>query len=304
MPRILYFCPDFPQPSGGIKTLYRHVCRLRDCGFDATIIHQRSGFRAAWHGYDAPVIWLEDRPTLDANDLWVLPEVMVDLARQTRSLPGQRVVIALSWAPAYNHLQPGERWQDLGIHQVLTKSPVIKEYLEWAMEIEVSLIPEFIDPALYHRDEAAKGDKVSFITRKDAAGPLLAATLQRKGAPFSDYEWMALRELNEVDYARHLRDSALFLTTTVQEGMHVSVLEAMASGCLVIGFSGIGGGVYMVGEGDGQNCILVENGNLPMLGEKLEAVIRELADQPDRYAHVIENAVKLGAGYPRPTKRI
>src|SRR5262245_31016929 len=126
MARILYFCPDFPQPSGGTKTLYRHVWRLRQLGFEAAIVHQRHGFTLTWHEYAAPVLWLEDRPTFGPADVCVFPEVMLDYIRQTQGFGGQRVVIALSWAPAYHRLRPGERWQDYGITQVITKSPLIK----------------------------------------------------------------------------------------------------------------------------------------------------------------------------------
>ena len=115
MSRILYFCPDFPQPSGGTKTLYRHVWRLRQLGFEAAIVHQRRGFVLTWHGYEVPILWLEDHPQFGQADICIFPEVMLDFIRQTQGFRGQRVVIALSWAPAYNRLRPGERWQDYAV---------------------------------------------------------------------------------------------------------------------------------------------------------------------------------------------
>ena len=86
MTRIFYFSPDFPQPSGGVKTLYRHVHRLRELGFNAAIVHQKHGFRAAWHRFDVPVVWLEDRPQFSAADVLVFPEVMADAVRQREDL--------------------------------------------------------------------------------------------------------------------------------------------------------------------------------------------------------------------------
>ena len=72
-----------------------------------------------------------------------------------------------------------------------------------------------------------------------------------------------LNELAEDQYAKELNTSKVFLATSSQEGMPTSTLEAMASGCIVVGFSGIGGNDYMMGEGENQNCILIENGNYP-----------------------------------------
>lgn len=304
MTHIFYFCPDFPQPSGGVKTLYRHVYRLRQLGYEAAIVHQRRGFSLTWHGYTVPVVWLEDRPRFGVEDILVFPEVMMDYMRQTQSFGGCRVVIALSWALDYARLRPGERWQDFGITQVMAKSPVVKRFLEWHMEIAVSLVDEFIDPVRYFPQPASKQPQVVYLTRKDNTGTWLQAVLTRKGGPLHAYQWLPLRNLDEDVYAQHLRDASVYLTTAMQEGMNVSVLEAMACGCLVVGYSGVGGNTYMVGQGTEQNCILVENGNLPLLGETLEQVLRDLADDPQRYDLIRNNAVATTQPYQDPVREM
>ena len=290
MRRIFYFCPDFPQPSGGTKKLYRHVHRLHQAGVEAAIVHQRHGFVLDWHAYRAPVIWLEDRPRFGADDILVFPEVMADLIRQTKDYAGQRVVIAMSWQPAYARLQPGERWQDFGVTHVMTTSPVIQRHLAWSMEIDVALVQEFIDPALYTCRPEAKRLQIAYLTRKDASGEWLRGVFARRQPDWHNWTWLPLRNLNEDVYAAHLRAATVYLATTLQEGMHVSVLEAMACGCLVAGYSGIGGQTYMAGSGPGQNCILVENGNLLELGQTLERLLPDLLRDPQGYAALIDRA--------------
>ncbi|MEZ4711219.1 MAG: hypothetical protein R3A44_28735 [Caldilineaceae bacterium] len=292
MSRIFYFCPDFPQPSGGVKTLYRHVARLRQCGFDAFVVHQRSSFQLSWHGIAAPVLYLADRPQFTPQDVWVLPEVMADFARQTKHFPGQRVVLVLSWAPAYARLQPGETWREVGVSHVLAKSPLVRDWLRWSMDADVTLIPEFVDPARYFYDPAPKQRQISYMTRKDSSGEVLRGILSRRGAPFDAFTWQPLRELAEEEYAAHLRQSILFLPTTTQEAMHASVLDAMACGCLVVGYSGIGGADYMIGEGAAQNCILVENGNLPALGRRLAEVLAAYHTDARQFAQIVHNGVE------------
>lgn len=300
MRRILYFCPDFPQPSGGIKTLYRHVDRLCQLGFDAYIVHQQHGFTLTWHDYQAPVIWLEDKPQFGPDDMCVFPEVMLDYIRQTQGFAGQRVVFALSWSPAYARLRPGERWQDYGITQVITKSPVVKRHLEWSMSIDVTLIGEYVDATRYVYEPRRKQPKVAYLTRKDASGEWLHGVLARRHASLAALIWQPLRNMPEETYAGHLREASVYLATTTQEGMNVSVLEAMACGCLVVGYAGVGGATYMAGTGEAQNCILVENGNLPLLGETLEAVLLKLVADPQCYASVIEQAVVSARRYQDP----
>ena len=301
MARIFYFCPDFPQPSGGIKTIYRHVCRLVELGYDAAVVHQKRDFRARWHGYQAPIIGLDDQPHFGADDLWVLPEVMADFARQTERFAGRRILLALSWDPTYTRLKPGERWQDLGINRIIAKSPTVQRFLKWSMDLDTVLIPDYIPPTLYYSEPSKKKQTISYLTRKDATGRWLRGIFIRKKVSATPWAWIPLHNLDEAAYAQQLRESAIYLPTTLQEGMHVSVIEAMACGCLVVGYHGIGGRDLMVGEGEGQNCILVENGDLLALGQTVEMVLKKLTDDPHAYAPIIQNALKTAALYQDPT---
>ncbi len=87
------------------------------------------------------------------------------------------------------------------------------------------------------------------------------------------------------------------MTTTLQEGMHVSVLEAMACGCVVIGYSGIGGADHMTGSDPGCNCLLVENGNLLELGRTAEDALCELNGDAGVYDNLRAEAVKTAKRY-------
>ena len=300
MSRILYFCPDFPQPSGGIKTLYRHVQTLVGMGFDAWIVHQKRPFQVTWHGYEAPTLWLSERPRFAPQDVLVIPEVMPQVMQQTARFSGERIVIALSWSPTYWNLPAGQTWSSYGIRRVITKSPLIKEYLGWSMGIEATLISEYVSPDRYFHSAAAKRPKISYLTRKERSAAWLHQVLSAKGEPFTGFEWMPLRELSEDEYARHLRETAVYITTNMQEGMNTSVLEAMACGCLVVGYSGVGGNVYMEPDGASQNCILVENANVPALGQILERVLRELAADPAAFDNVIGNGLETARSYQNP----
>lgn len=309
---IYYFCPDFPQPSGGTKTLYRHVWRLNQLGFQAAIVHQKSGFQLTWHDYLAPVLWLEEKPPFRPDDILIFPEVMIDTIRQTSHFQGTRVVFALSWLPQYSRLKPGERWQDHGIEHVITKSPTIQRHLAWSMEIESTLIPDFINPDLYFQPSSRDEDEqetnntkkniICYTTRKDQSGAWLQGILTRKGSPNTDFSWMPLREMNEPTYAANLRKASIYLATTLQEGMHVSILEAMACGTLVVGYSGIGGEDYMVGEGAQQNCILVENGNLLSLGMALEQVLIDITSEPKVYESIVRQGRQTAKQYQDPQR--
>jgi hypothetical protein len=289
---IFYFCPDFSAPSGGTKRLYRHVFQLNRLGLDAAILHHKRGFILTWHGYEAPVLWMEDQPVLGANDILVIPEGAPSFMEQTRHFENTRVVIALSWAYVYRNLPVEKTWRDYGITKAMTPSPFIKAFLEWSMDIDVSLIDDYVDPTKFFCDLKEKKKKITYTTRKNNMGDVLRGIFASKGGLLSRYEWTPLKDFSEEQYAAHLRESRLYLATSPEEGRNVSVLEAMASGCIVVGFSGLGGSDYMIGSGEKHNCLLVENGNYLALGKSLEQVGSELETDAHYHDSLVQNAIE------------
>jgi hypothetical protein len=297
MPRILYFCPDYPQPSGGTRCLYRHVAQLTRKGFDAHIVHAKRGFKLTWHGYDVSVLWLEDEFRISREDVMVISEGMTQIARQTKAVGCRRVMLPLSWAYIYPCLPPNEDWNSYGISQVLTPSPAIQRFVQWSMGLEATVVEEFVDTARYAYSARSKQDQIAYIARKSKHGDTLAMICQRKRGCFDPYRWVRLRDLPEQQYAAELVASRIFVATASQEGSNISALEAMSAGCIVVGFAGVGGHDYMCGAGPRQNCFLVENEDLGALGVALEGVVRQLAVDPRSLDGIVANAIATAARY-------
>jgi hypothetical protein len=296
--RIHYVCPDFASPSGGMRRMYRHVHHLVRQGFDAVLVHEKRPFVADWHGYRVPMAWLSDRPLLRAEDIVVSSESTPALLKHLEKAPCRRVVCALHWAPHHLKLKAGQSWRDFGVSDVITPSTVIAEYVRWAMGLSATVIPSYVDPALF--SPAEKTDSLVFMSRKDPAGGLLAGAFAGRG-----YAWHACDELPETEYAARLRAARIYLPPSTMEGFNASVLEAMACGCLVVGYHGIGGREFMRGEGPEQNCVLVENGDLPGFGTALEGVFARLKADPHAFDRVIANGLATAKGHldPEPEAR-
>jgi hypothetical protein len=289
MSRICYFCPDFALPSGGTKCLYRHVFQLNRLGCDAFIVHFKRGFKIVWHGYDVPVLWLDDWVRFSPQDVCVFPEGMTQMMKQSKSFNVHRVVIPLSWSYIYESLPPGEDWNDYGIVNVITPSRTTKEFVEWSMNIPTVLIKDYVDCGRFAYRPDRKIRKISYMSRK--SGDFLSGILKRKVGPLADYQWSRLLDLTEDQYAAELISSKVYLATGSREGANISVLEAMSAGCVVVGFSGIGGKDYMVAGGAEQNCVLVENDDLLALGRAVERVIEDLERDASHFDPLITNAI-------------
>jgi len=295
MSRICYFCPDFSLPSGGTKCLYRHVFQLNRLGCDAYIVHSKRGFKITWHGYDVPVLWLDDWVMFGPQDICVFPEGMTQMMKQSRDFNLCRVVVALSWSYIYERLPAGEDWSDYGIANVITPSRTTKEFVEWSMNIPTVLISDYVDGARFAYRPDRKIRKISYMSRK--SGDFLAEILRKKGGPPARYHWMRLLDLNEDQYASELVESRVYVASGSREGANISVLEAMSAGCVVVGFSGIGARDYMIAQGAAQNCVLVENGDLLALGRAVEGVVGHLERDADHFSPLIRNAVATASRY-------
>lgn len=290
MKKIYYFCPDFSPPSGGTKRLYRHVFHLNRHGFKAFIVHYKKGFKLTWHGFDVPVLWLEDNLNFKDEEVLVFPESMPSLMKQTKDFNCKRLVIALNWAYIFNSLPGEDNWNDYGVSMAITPSLVIKDFIQNSMSVDVTLIDSYINGEKFTYNPAVKKNKIVYLTRKDKTGETLRLIFKRKDNSLDTWEWTPLTDMNEDEYAVHLREAKIFLATSLQEGIPTSILEAMSSGCVVVGFPGVGGNDYMVGDGDKQNCIAVENGNLPELAKNLRQVLSEW----DKNNHIRELIIKNG----------
>jgi len=69
---IYYISPDLSRPSGGVRTIYRHVDALNDCGFDAAVLHTKRGFRCEWFANTTKLVYPPIE--LTSSDLLVVPE--------------------------------------------------------------------------------------------------------------------------------------------------------------------------------------------------------------------------------------
>lgn len=294
---IHYFCPDLSLPSGGVKILYNHVAMLNSAGASACIVHRKQDFELGWYDSDVPVKHLESGLALSPGDILVFPEAETSLIRSFCRFSCPKVVFAQSWAYIFPSLSVKENWKTYGIDAVLTICAYINEFVEWSMGIPATQVPVTIDPRLYFNEFAVKDPAIAYKARRSDEGMNLKRLAYSRGGPMRNLQWQALRNLGEEEYAQTLRRTRIFLALEREEGFNLSALEAMASGCLVVGYTGCGGRDFMIGEGERQNCLLVENGDLLGVAQALETVVERFHADPGSLEPIIANGVDTASHY-------
>ena len=98
--KLLYLCPDYVPPAGGIRVIYRHVDVLRQNGYEAFVVHERHGFRCRWFDNDTPVLGWSSRRS--GRDTSLLDRAGRHLRRGLRRVPRDRLFLHLHEQPSFD----------------------------------------------------------------------------------------------------------------------------------------------------------------------------------------------------------
>ena len=242
--KMWIFYPPLKAMSGGCMVLLQIARQLQALG--------RLGGLLYWEsppaGPDcAGLPWMRaGEASIVPSDTLLVPEgwpnaLVLGLKRGCRTL-----VYCQNWSYLFHGLEPGVRWRDLPVEFLAVSDPVA-----WHMEQVLGKRPPIIRPALdtrFFHPPASKPDgtlRIGFMPRKNKA---LAEQIRRifeERNPNAKVDWVPIHGLNRPGVAEVLRSCHVFLVTGFPEGCPLPPLEAMACGCLCVGFTGFGGWDYM-----------------------------------------------------------
>jgi len=277
--RLLFVCyPDTNHPIGGVKQIYRQVELLHKAGWNACVLQEQPGFRPDWFSSDAPVLDLatyKATPPSADTDLLVLPETW--LTNVPHYLPGIPKVI-FNQNAFYSFGLSGvcdNRTLDLYRHQdiraVVTVSNDSRNLLVEGCGIPAErcfALINGIDRQLFHAP-AVKHRRVVFLGRKHVDHARKVALMASQHPKLKDLSFQELPRMQHEEVANALKNALIFLSCGHPEGFGLPLAEAIACGCLVVGYHGLAGRDFAL-----PNMEVVEFGDLLGL---LKGVEQELA---------------------------
>lgn len=244
--RVFAACPDFSPPSGGIRQIYRLVDDLRlTLGIDARVLHQRSPFRCTWFEHATPISYEEDTE-ISPNDLIIYPETVTTAIATL--YPGVSKII-LNQSACYAFTFPENRHQVpdfivplpfefLGFLCVSAYNLALTAHA-FPGKRAARLRPVINQDRFHARD--LKRPQIAYMPRRNAEeSRYVLGALAQRGA-LTGFTVVPLDNLSEIETARVLRESSIFLSFGSLEGFGLPPAEAMACGCMTIGYHGMGG---------------------------------------------------------------
>ena len=241
--RIIFVCPPPTNMTGGTKMTYRHVEALAANGFDAYVQPYKDNSGPAWFEQTAPS--LHSGPYHPrSDDIVVLPEDIKLLFERFQKVPVRKVLFCQSQYYAAFGIGAYHTLADAGIDAAIATSGTILRFLrERFPTAAAGLIPYPIDNTVFRPRE--KRLQVCYMPRKR---PIEAAyiidRLRALHPELTNVPFVEISGLHEHRVAEIMGESAIFLSLAHLEGLPLTPLEAMASGCIVVGFTGVGGREY------------------------------------------------------------
>lgn len=269
---VYYLCCDNPAPTGGNKKTYHHVDILNRAGVDACVLHFERGFRYRQFENATRVSSLTEA-VLYAHDVLVVPEDLgpesVGFARGVRKvLFNQNAYYTFRNYPIDRdaptpYLAPE-------FLATLVVSDDSRQYLEYVFpSARVVRVHNAIDAERFAYDPSSKRPRVAFAMRKHPEDVQQVVSMLRYKGLLDGFELAPIANMTEAQVAETLRTSLLYLSFGYPEGCPLSVAEAMACGCVVVGYHGMGGRELF----DPGFSHPVENGEVVAFARAVERVI-------------------------------
>jgi glycosyltransferase involved in cell wall biosynthesis len=240
--RVIYPSPEVPTPVGGVRVLSHHVALLREAGIDAALWCPTPGFQYTWFDQNVPMLYGETLQ-LGADDLLVLPEPTVLPGRDPA--PGARKVIFNQ-----NHFLTYMTWPDPSGYPGWTPDPAVWTVSEESVEVlsrvhpelPVALVPNPIDAEVF-RPARWRSRSIAWMPRKRRVEAALLSQIFANDPRSAGVELREISNLPQAEVARILGDTSVFIALggPTGEGFGLPVAEALAAGCLVIGYPAGGG---------------------------------------------------------------
>lgn len=252
------------KPVGGIKVIYQHCILLRELGYEAYPVLM-GNYKGNFFGYDVEYKKYEDvEKNINADDVIVATEflpyqgLLFERARKILFLQnwiGLRVRL--------NEFDKNKSYKDIGYDEVITCSDFCSQYVTEEMHIESHTITNGIDLNIFRPNPSrqTKG-RILAMSRKNPKD--LEKIIRLIQA--SPYEIKVVDGLTQDELIIEYQKADIFLATGYPEGFSLPPLEAMACGCVVVGFTGGGGKEFMV---DNQTALIADDGDCEAVANKL-----------------------------------
>lgn len=277
--KIYYLCPDERKPCGGVKVEYMHVDILNRNGFDAYVVHNEAGFKCNWFENKTKITYLSDiNPSGD--DYVVIPEIygleIANIFPDIKKIIFNQGVYNTFYLYSLNPDDLFTPYRSKDVIATMVVSEDSQNYLKFAFPgIKIIRSYNSIDSSVFSYS-ANKKKQICFMPRRNLIDAKQVINILKFRNIIRDFNVVEIENKSEKEVSEILKDSLIFLSLGYHEGWPLPPAEAMSCGCVVVGYSGRGGGEYFKKD----FSFPIETGDIVGFAKKVEELINLYTKNP------------------------
>ena len=252
----IFCCPDVSKPIGGVKQLHRLAESISRSGRQCFLIQDSADFHPSWFTSSLNTISVKDWFALLAaglpksNNIVIFPETYI---LYSSKLTGGLPVVVFNQNGAYtfgvkpeNIYDPSaiiNRYQGPKVEHTLCVSHYDFEYLSYILGPRFTKVSRIINSigTLPPFSLSSKKKAIAYMPRKNEAHSRCLISVAKNLSLFNDWEFVKISDMTHEEVIQTLLSCRVFFSFGHPEGFGLPVAEAMALGCIVIGYTGLGG---------------------------------------------------------------
>jgi glycosyltransferase involved in cell wall biosynthesis len=294
--------PDVGHPLGGVKQIHRLAECILLAGRQVSLIQDSETFHPGWFTSSLPTIaysdWVQRRDRGELNpdtNVVVVPELYLNALFD---YPGKLPVVVFNQNGYYSfgaitrtsYWKPTaviSTYHDKRIVHVLCVSQFDQDLLINGFGLKpesVCCIRNGLEVDLC-RPQGMKSRRMAAMPRKNQRDVAVVRDLLKQQPWMDHWEWVEIAGQSHNRVIEQLQSCALFLSFGHPEGFGLPVAEAMACGCAVVGYSGLGGReLFQLGRPYGTVQEVAVGDWLGMV-RAAERIDRQLATDPEGFSN-------------------
>jgi glycosyltransferase involved in cell wall biosynthesis len=290
--RIFYLTPNNQKPCGGVLINYLHCYFLQKNGYNAFPLTTYEE-PLSWFDHSIPHKTIKEVGTrLNKNDIVVASEVFPYGGLRFKN--AYKIMFAQNWQTIH-HDYPQPKWynykkrrnkynraglrknhnsyKDLGYNEIISVSDYVTDYIQETMNLPAYTIPNGIDlnKFTYNPNKREK-NKVLCLPRKNHHDIQKIKELVMKKIDPQSISWEIVHDIPQEQLINKYHECDIFLSTGYPEGFGLPHLEAMACGCLVVGFTGGGANMFMKNK---ENSLIASDGDCETAATLLLNILKD-----------------------------
>ena len=319
--RYLFLCPDRKTASGGIAVIYDLVALLNRNGFVSAVVHNSASAGYPDHPENIPPFFTNKiniihwkyagirqkarhittkvktaarspkLPKLHVQpaDVIVVPEFMI--AEALEGFPENEIIVFVQNPFGLMRSYARAKQRGLDVHERsrywLGVSHICRTHIEMIGGNPATYFPATMKPADFPFSDH-KSPLITFMPRKLPHEASVLAHALRDNGRLKNYRLEALDGLTRSQVAAKMAESRFFISLLHNESIGFPAAEAMSSGCIVVGFDGLGGAEFF----DETTGIPVRNGDIAALAQAIEKAVTDYEAAPDSFDEMRQAAAK------------